>query len=72
MNVAKQPDQRLKQLLQERNIKQVELAHALGVSPSYLNLVVNGWTVPSKTFRHRTARCLQVPESQIFGGGNNR
>jgi len=70
--LTKQPNQKLKKILEECGIKQVQLAHALGVNSSYLNLVVNGWQSPSASLKSRISRCLQVPESQIFGGGNNR
>ncbi|MCI8671896.1 MAG: helix-turn-helix transcriptional regulator [Lachnospiraceae bacterium] len=34
--------ERIKTILSERNIKQVEFAKALGVSANYVNLLVNG------------------------------
>ena len=64
------PDQRLKQKLNEMGIKQVELAWALGVDRSYLNLVINGWVTPSELLQERIAHCLQVPENSIFGGND--
>ena len=33
---------RIKMILRERNIRQVEFAKTLGISPNYVNLIVNG------------------------------
>jgi transcriptional regulator with XRE-family HTH domain len=66
------PDRRLKKLLKEKNIRQVELAYALGVHYSQFNLYCNGWQTPPKELQDRIASCLQVQVDEIFSGGNGR
>lgn len=68
MKVAleRKPDQRLKKVLAERGLRQCELAFALGINNSYLNLVVNGWQTPSEHLQQRIATCLQVDPKEIF------
>ena len=49
----KKPDKTLKQLLQERGIKQVQVALDLNIPYSRLNLIVNGWQDITPELRQR-------------------
>ena len=50
--------ERIKLILTERNIKQVDFARTLGVSANYVNLLVNG---KKKTFPPRLQSLLRRP-----------
>jgi len=61
----------LKQLMQAKNRKIVELAKHLGIDPSQTSLFVNGWKkVPAKHHR-RVAEFLEVSEERLREGMTN-
>ena len=61
----KQPNKAVKQLLQERGIKQVQVALDLEIPISRLNLVLNGWQEPGPLERTKLSDYLNVEPSDL-------
>lgn len=54
--------------LLKRGLKQMDIAHILGVSESLLSRIVNGHIEPSPEIRKQIADILDMPEEALFGG----
>ena len=57
---------RLKIILLERGISQLQLALDLHYDPSLLSKVIRGWERPSPQFRDDVAAYLGVPSAELF------
>jgi transcriptional regulator with XRE-family HTH domain len=55
-----------------RRLSQRELARQLGVSPSTLSAVENGWQAPWPKLRADCARALKCGERELFPPGEAR
>lgn len=60
MTKHKEPDRTIKELLQEKGIKQVQVALDLEIPYSRLNLIVNGWQEPGPLERVKLSEYLDV------------
>jgi len=60
---------KLKLMLTERGIKQVELANLLGIDRSTLSLYVNGWKEPSEHIKKEIGRILSLDPLLLFDEG---
>ena len=60
MKKHKKPDRTLKELLQQRGIKQVQVALDLEIPYSRLNLIVNGWQEAGPIERIKLSEYLDV------------
>ncbi len=56
----------LKMKLVRSGRTQIQIAHELGVSDSFLSKVVHGWIDPPEDFKSRLARVLGCKASEIF------
>jgi len=61
----KQPNRTVKQILQERGIKQVQVALDLEIPYSRLNLFVNGWIEPGPIERIKLSEYLDVDPVEL-------
>jgi len=52
--------EKLKALIKQRDVKQEELAEAVGITPIYLSYVINGHKKPSFELVVKLARYLNV------------
>lgn len=57
----------LAKVREERGMKQKELAGLLGISPTTLSSVENGWVAPWPRLRRDAARLLGCSEESLFG-----
>jgi transcriptional regulator with XRE-family HTH domain len=56
----------LKAALAARKLRQIDLALQVGIDPSALSQIVNGWRTADPTLRHRIARVLRADEPWLF------
>ena len=61
------PASALARVREERGMKQKELAGLLGLSPTTLSSVENGWVAPWPRLRRDASRLLGCPEEALFG-----
>ena len=59
-------DLRIKDILKEKGITQIELATKIGKKPQYINSIVNGGTGASLNTLKEIAEALDVPLSSLF------
>jgi DNA-binding Xre family transcriptional regulator len=57
---------KLKKIMFEKEIKQVQMAKDLGITPSFLSKIINGWilSIP-ETLKKQIAAYLKIEESKI-------
>lgn len=58
---------RLKIIMIEKGIRNFDMAKHLGVDPSKVSKIVNGWIEPDETLKKRIAEYLGVPQESIWG-----
>jgi transcriptional regulator with XRE-family HTH domain len=56
----------LKTALAVRDVRQIELARELNISPDLLSRIVRGWTAPSAALRVSIADFLDTDEGWLF------
>ena len=66
------PENRITVLRREKKIKQIDLAKALDVSPSYLCKIEKSSQEPTAKFMKACSEFLEVPETEIFPGKRDR
>lgn len=59
-------NEKIKKLLDEKCITQVELAQAVGVSQAFISGIVKGYKLPSVPLLKRIADYLQVTVDEII------
>lgn len=59
---------RLRVARAERRVTQIDLARQVGLSPSTLSLIENGYREPSEALRIALAQALHWPTSELFPG----
>jgi transcriptional regulator with XRE-family HTH domain len=64
--------QRLRQLLDERNLSIQQVASEVGIERSYLSLIVHGRRVPSEDVVRRLARCFGEDEEEWLFNARER
>lgn len=57
---------RLKTVLLERGIRQIEMAKTINLDPSRLSKIVNGWLEPKAEEINAIAEFLGMPADEIF------
>ncbi len=68
MNHVRKPNTKLKLLLLERDISQLQLALDLGYDPSQLSKVIRGWERPSAQLAKDVAAYLGMLPGDLFPG----
>jgi transcriptional regulator with XRE-family HTH domain len=63
------PGSELAKAREARGIKQKDLARLLGITPTSLSSVENGWVAPWPRLRREAARILGCTEDDLFGSG---
>jgi transcriptional regulator with XRE-family HTH domain len=58
--------QPLKDLLAKLGRSQTDLAHSIGVGPSYVNQLCSGRLYPSERMRRDISAELGIPDSELF------
>lgn len=66
MKHVRRPNTKLKLILLERGISQLQLALDLGYDPSLLSKVIRGWERPSHQMVEDVARYLTLPATDLF------
>lgn len=66
MNHVRKPNTRLKLVLLERGISQLQVALDLGYDPSLLSKVIRGWERPSHQMIEDVGRYLALPATDLF------
>lgn len=56
----------LKEICARNNTRQIEIAVNIGVQPSRLSAIAQGWVSPRPEEKSNIARILNVPEREIF------
>ena len=59
---------RIKEIMEEKGVTNIELAKALGVTPQYMSAVVNGKKKLSISRLERMSTILEVPIIALFKG----
>lgn len=57
---------KIKKLLDQKNISQAELAENVGVSQAFISYMINGFKQPSITLLKRIADYLDVPVGYLI------
>lgn len=57
---------RLKALIVEAGVKQIEFARGVGLHPNRLSQLINGWELPNKREREIISKALGKSENEIF------
>lgn len=60
-------NEKIRKLLDEKSITQVELAQAVGVSQAFISGIVKGYKMPSVPLLKRIADYLKVSVDEIIG-----
>jgi transcriptional regulator with XRE-family HTH domain len=63
------PGSELAKAREARGIRQKDLARFLGITPTSLSSVENGWVAPWPRLRRDAARILGCSEEGLFGSG---
>ncbi len=58
--------ERIKELIKNKNITQVQLADIMGVKPSYINQLISGFRKPGRDTLKKLADAFDVPVSIFF------
>ena len=58
--------EKIRELLDEKDIEQQELATQVGVSAAMMSFIVNGLKEPSLTVLGRIAKALDVPMAELI------
>ena len=66
--MSNSPDSKLLQLLKAREIKQWDLARAVGMHPSRMNRIVHGLAPPTMEQAFAIANELGVAFGELWGG----
>lgn len=64
---VKLPNQAIKEMLQERGIKQIQVAFDLEIPYSRFNRIAKGWEIPNAEQQKEIAEYLDVEASDLFG-----
>ena len=57
---------RLKILIWERGLRQLELSRAIGVSDGYLSKIIGNWVDPPDALKEKIAEALQSKADYLF------
>lgn len=58
-------NEKIKALLDEKNISQTELAEAVGISQAMVSYIIKGFKIPSVSLLKRIADCLGVTMDEL-------
>jgi transcriptional regulator with XRE-family HTH domain len=64
--VQQRPPTRARRLCFERGITNRALAERLGISETWVSLVMNGRKAPSRSLARHIALVLGIPEAELF------
>lgn len=59
-------NEKLKEVLKEKNVTQAELAENVGVSQAFVSYMIKGYKQPSVTLLKRMAEFLSVPMERLI------